>query len=227
MLFALRRESMYFRRRFRPFAACDAPCWARWCGAPDQPILLVETGMGGARVHAALDWLLQDSRRPGRIAFAGFGGSLSPSVGVGAVVWATAVLDHAGQVWPTTWRQAHQPAGLILSLQRLAPSARDKRALGSGLQALTIDMESGAIAQRCSETGVPFACVRAVSDDVDTDLSPELAALLTTGVVSPWRLTRTLLRRPGLVFEMLRLERDTRAAARELARVLQCALTPS
>ena len=58
ILFALRRESAPFCRRYRPrLPFTGAPCWARFCDGP-QRVLVAETGVGQANVARVLDWLL-------------------------------------------------------------------------------------------------------------------------------------------------------------------------
>jgi adenosylhomocysteine nucleosidase len=84
-------------------------------------------------------------------------------------------------------------------------------------QADAVDMESMVAARWCHQHGVDFHCLRAVSDDAETNLSPALQGLLTSGRVSALKLTAALLRRPLLVFELLRLARNTRLAAQSLA----------
>src|SRR5437660_182915 len=106
VLFALRRESLYFRRRFPPYESCAAPCWASWCGARDLGLLVVETGVGATCTREALDWLLHDIH-PARVLFAGFAGALSSEVHVGDVCWASEVEDTGGRVYLATWRHEH------------------------------------------------------------------------------------------------------------------------
>ena len=54
--------------------------------------------------------------------------------------------------------------------------------------AVAVDMESAAVARITSEAGVPFACLRAISDDADTYLPESLLAVLEHGGVRPARL---------------------------------------
>jgi hypothetical protein len=72
---------------------------------------------------------------------------------------------------------------------------------------------------------VPFGCVRAVSDDLHTALSPRLATLLSGGRVSPLRCLLALAGSPGLAAEMWRLAKQTRLAADNLAKALGELLT--
>jgi hypothetical protein len=86
-------------------------------------------------------------------------------------------------------------------------------------------MEAAVVAERCARGGVPFGCVRAVSDRVDLPLSPRLVSLLSGGRVSPVRLGWALLHSPGIVRELVRLARDTRFASRQLGTALGELLT--
>src|SRR6516165_7528258 len=87
VLFALRRESMYFRRLCRPFQRLpSAPCDACLAGSPAHPVLIMETGVGRAAVGAALDWLFAGPQRPQFVLYAGFAGALAPDLHVGQVV---------------------------------------------------------------------------------------------------------------------------------------------
>ena len=78
-------------------------------------------------------------------------------------------------------------------------------------------MESAAVAEVCAARGVRFLAVRAVSDTVDTALSPELVRLLFGGRVSVRKACVALLRKPRWLGVFLRLARDTKLAARRLA----------
>ena len=216
VLFALRRESHFFRKVYRPQRRVDAPCWAYHCSDGPRSVILLETGVGQKRTDQALDWLL--ARRPPWVVFAGFAGALSPGLQVGDVLVPATVVDETGGNWPTAWSTT--PGGRLLTTDRLVATVDDKRALAERHGAAAVDMESAAFARRCAAAGVPFGCVRAVSDDVDTPLSPVLVPLLTAGVVSPWRFASLVARRPGLLPELLRLARHTKHAAHQLSATL-------
>jgi adenosylhomocysteine nucleosidase len=228
ILFALRREALPFRhqlgarQRYRA-----APCWAARCGPAASAILVLETGIGAARTRAALDWLLP-ACQPRVIVSAGFCGGLQEGLKVGDVLVATAVADTAGQHWPTTWpgnlcpekARLHLLRGELLTVPRLLTHRTEKRDLGNRHGATAVDMEGAVVAARCAGAGVPFGCVRAVSDDVHTSLSPRLASLVAAGRVSAPRLLATLVRAPSLVIELTQLARHTRQAAHQLGQAL-------
>jgi adenosylhomocysteine nucleosidase len=205
----------------------DAPCWAGLSTAGDE-ILLVETGLGQTRVDRALDWLLNlkiDGAiyRPKWLIFAGFAGALAPDLRVGDVVWGTEMITLDGCAWPTTWG-VPPPDGLrpgrILTTSRVIATPSEKHALHRAHDALAVDMESAYFARRCTEAGLRFGCIRAVSDEMSDSLSPQLVALLAGSVVSPWRFLLALLRRPRLLPETLRLARHTKQAAERLVKPL-------
>ena len=214
VLFALSRESQGFRREFPPtHAFTGAPRRARFCGPSWLPVLVMETGIGPQHTLRALDWLCakptldQVPYKPKLLLFAGFAGSLVESLHVGDLVLAiTDVVDLDGS------RLVHNLAGANCTAWYVAASAtprgpfchlpiwsaipKAKRRLGQTHGALAVDMESAAFARICSERGIPFGCLRAISDDVETPLSPRLVDLLAEGQVSVGRVLLGVLRQP-------------------------------
>ena len=192
-------------------------------GVASRPqVCVLVSGIGAARARKAVEFLFADGARPSVVVAAGFTGALRAGLRVGDVLAATEVIDEAGRSWPTAWPRPTAEARRcrLFTSSRLIGDPLAKQALGTRHDAAAVDMESAAVAEVCHRHGVPFGCVRAVSDAVDTALSPKLVSLLAGGRVSPWRLAKTLLRSPRLIPEMMRLGRHTRTAARNLASVL-------
>ncbi len=258
IVFALRRESMYFRRVY-PFRRrfCGAPCCARFCGSqvwrgkrkperfsprtdPDgfiraetffrdyfrPSMLMLETGVGAAAMETALRWCLSGPSfcgmpyRPRLLVSVGFSGSLQPRQRVGDLVMATEVVDLQGQRWPAVCPavlvSSGIAAGRLLTVPELVSDPRDKQKLGRQQDALAVDMESAVAARLCYQHDVPFACLRVISDDWQTPLSPHLVELLRHERVSIPRLAGQVLRLPKLIGELWRLARQTRYASRRL-----------
>jgi adenosylhomocysteine nucleosidase len=240
VVFALDRESAAFRREFRPHQRFPgSPCWARFCGPPWLTVLALETGVGAAPADRALGWLLAGPKlgdvpyRPRLVLSAGFAGALRPEYRVGDVVLATEVVDAEGNRWPTTW-PGELPEGewrpplhraRVLTTNKMAAGVEEKQTLGSRHQAAAVDMEAAIVARWCKQHEVPFGCVRAISDDAHTALSPRLAALLAGGRVSLTRVLVNLALSPGLAGEMWRLAGQTRLAAEQLGKALGEVLT--
>jgi adenosylhomocysteine nucleosidase len=240
IVFALRREAAPFYRAFRPHQRfAGAPCRARFCGPAWLTVLVLETDVGAAAAESAVQWLLSKPLlgnvpyRPKLVLSTGFSGALRDDAHVGDIILATEIVDSVGNRWPTTW-PGELPAGewrpplvrgRLLCVSELVGKPSDKKALGQGHDAVAVDMESAAIARLCSKHEVPFGCVRAISDHVDTELSRDVAELIWEGRVSPWRLTKALVRSPGLVRELWGLAKETRFAAQQLATALGELLT--
>ncbi|HTU93395.1 MAG TPA: hypothetical protein VMF69_25160 [Gemmataceae bacterium] len=258
VVFALRRESMYFRRAY-PFQqrVPGAPCRAQFCGSqewggkgepePFSPntgpdgflradtfiryhfrpsVLMLETGVGEAAMETALRWCLSSPHfawmpyRPRFVLSVGFSGALQPGLRVGDLVLATEIVDQQGNRWPALRRDAlagwNIPSGRLLTVPELVGAPQEKQRLGQKHDAIAVDMESGVAARLCHEQNVPFACLRVVSDDWQTALSPHLVELLHRGRVSPPRLLARLLRHPTLFGELWHLAGQTRRAAQKL-----------
>jgi adenosylhomocysteine nucleosidase len=240
LVFALGRESAAFRREFRPHQRFPgSPCRARFCGPPWLTVLVLETGVGSAPTDRALDWVLGQPKlgdvpyRPRVVLSAGFAGALQPEYKVGDILLATEVVDAEGNSWPTTW-PGELPAGewqpplhraRLLTVDTIVGGVEEKKALGSRHQAAAVDMEAAVVARWCKQQDIPFGCVRAISDEAQTPLSPRLAALLAGGRVSLTRVLANVALSPRLAGEMWRLARQTRLAAEQLAKALGEVLT--
>jgi adenosylhomocysteine nucleosidase len=226
VIFALRRESMGFRRVWRCRERVpDAPCRAHLRGADGQTALLLECGIGTAAMEAALHWCLGRPRyRPRFVVSAGFSGALQPGLRVGDLILATELTDLQDRILPAHCPEAflaHRECrpGRLLTVPEMVGDPAEKQRLGQCYQALAVDMESAVAARLCREQGIPFACLRVISDDVNTALSPHLVGLLRGGRVSAARLLRTVMCHPAVIGELLRLGRQTRRAAQRLRAV--------
>ncbi len=225
VLFALRREMQPFRRLFRtcrPIAHTTCPAWH--CDDPFGSIELYQTGLGPAAVERALVEILP--HRPTCVLLAGFSGALTANLSVGQLILAHEVRTPAGASYPVTLNLSVPEAitGAILATERIVSGTAEKESLHASTGALAVDLESATAARRCYEAGVPFGCLRAISDDVTWDLPAELDQIVEGERIRPWRLFLALCRRPGLIADLLRLARQTRLAAEALAQGLRTAL---
>src|SRR5205823_4757069 len=110
--------------------------------------------------------------------------ALRPDLAVGDLLAATDVVDLQGRRWPAT-HPLDGPfhTGRVLTCPHLIGDTQEKRRLGESTGAVAVDMEAATVAAWCQEHGVPFACLRVVSDDATTALSPELLGVLAGGKV--------------------------------------------
>lgn len=236
VVFALRRESMYFRRIY-PIRQrfLDAPCPAEFRGTGSSQVLMLETGVGFGAMEAALRWCLSGPcwgdlpYRPSLIFLVGFSGGLQSSQRVGDLVLANEVVDHHGNRWTTCHAALLSGREItlapVLTVTEMVCDPHEKLRLGQQHDAFAVDMESAVAARLCYEHNVPFACLRAISDDCKTTLSPHLVELLRHGRASMPRLAATVLRHPSSIRELIRLAANTRKAAKQLLAV--CSLLDS
>ncbi len=163
----------------------------------------------------------------GSVEKAGFAGSLTAEIRVGDVFVATDVVDLEGNRWLPGWpgpaadiASTGCTAGRLITTPRLIGDPEEKGRLKVKHAAQAVDMEAATVAEFCRSRGVSFGCVRSISDNVDTCLSPHLVSLLGTGQVSIPRLLATLVLHPSVLGSLLTLARDTRWASRSLAEAL-------
>lgn len=184
------------------------------------PVLI--TGIGRQNAARAVTGAL-DRLSPRLVLSCGFAGGLDPALPAGAVVFS---VDADAGLAPELLAAGARPARFHCAA-RVVTSAAEKQRLHAETGTDAVEMESGAISEVCRARGIPSVTVRAISDPADEDLPLDFNALMTAEhKVSYGRLCRALLRSPGSLPGLLRLQRQTETAARNLAKVLACILHP-
>jgi adenosylhomocysteine nucleosidase len=171
-------------------------------------------------MEKALGWLVNSPFRPALVLLAGFSGALTEDLHPADLVLGTEIANNTGETFRLDWpsQKSLFRQGRLLTWPKLVGDPEEKRRLGRDFAAVAVDMESATAARVCRQHQVPFGCLRAISDCLETPLSPRLVDLLQGGRVAPLRLARAFLTHPSLIGETWRLARDTRLAAQSLAR---------
>lgn len=187
---------------------------------------MLETGVGAAAMESALRWCLSGPYfgdvlyQPRMLMSVGYSGALQPEQRVGDLVLATEAIDERGDCWPAICPDGlsgwHISTGRVLTMPRLIGDPQEKRRLGQQYAAAAVDMESAIAARYCHQHRIPFACLRVISDEWQTPLSPDLVDLLQQGRVPFLGLIRRLLSHPKLIGELWGLAGQTRRASRQL-----------
>jgi adenosylhomocysteine nucleosidase len=214
VLFAVEREAKAFVSTYRVRQVLSPTQWL--C---DGRILVEMLGVGKNGARRRAQSLCASGCRPERIVVAGFAGALREGLAVGDVLAVADIVDESGNQWATGWPQ--QRSGRLLTCASMIGDPDLKRNLGLRHRADIVDMESSAIAEICTTHGIPFGCVRVVSDDVSKPLSQRLMGLVESGRVSIWRVLKEVMCSPHTIIELIRLAKQTRQAAERLAERLR------
>lgn len=210
ILFALHRERMPFWRSFADRQRLAVPGLAWDCGR----VQIVHGGYGPKRMSETLDWLLP--RQPGVIVLAGFSGGLAPDLRVGDLVTASEIVTD-DDILPVSFSPAGVRAGRIYAASEIRSLTAEKMSDYARTGSLAVDLESASVARRCQAAGISFGCLRAISDEAQQTLPHELPQITRGESIRPWRLLLGLIRRPGLLLDLIGLARATSLAARSLA----------
>ncbi len=175
----------------------------------DTRWLLVANGPGPKLVERALE----RKREVDRILSVGFCGALDPALRIGDIV----VSGEVPRGLQTSFVQ-----GDVVSVDRVAFTAREKSDLRAATGAAVVEMESAAVAQKAREWDVPFGCVRVVSDVAGDDLPLDFNQYRDAdGRFKRTRIALAALGRPFTVLpKLVRLDRDCRRAAERLGEFL-------
>jgi adenosylhomocysteine nucleosidase len=145
---------------------------------------------------------------------AGLCGAVNPELRLGDILVAT---DVNGEAAAMPRCRGRYRVGKMVSADRVVGTLAERRRLAAaGAQA--VDMESAEVLRRARQMGVPFFCIRAVSDEAHEDWKLDLNA--ARGEDGRFRIGHILAqaaRRPVTVVpELLRLRRNADLAARRL-----------
>ena len=188
--------------------------WARYARLGGNEMLLVANGAGGRRAGAAVDAALATFAASVVIS-TGFCGALSADLSVADIVTGTSVTDGANRfaaLQPDCGRPHHK--GVVVSIDHVAQTAAEKYALHQG-GGSAVEMEAAGVAARAQSRGLPFYCVRVVTDLAGEDMANDFnGSLREDGHFATMNILKGTLRKPLVRLpELLRLRnRCTRAA---------------
>jgi len=205
---------LHSARRFIIGAGAGAVDWARLTQLGGHDLLLVANGAGARRAATALD-AAAAVFQPDAVVSTGFCGALDPALALADVVVATSVVsaDRRFGSLPVSTASAHH-SGVVCSIDRVAQTAEEKGRLRAG-GGIAVEMEAAGVAARAEARGLPFYCIRVVTDLAgDTMANDFNAALRADGHFDTMVILREALRRPlARLPELCRLrQRSVRAA---------------
>lgn len=199
--------------------------------------LLVQSGMGFHNAARASELLIRDCR-PDLLVSTGFCGGIVPGLLAGDIVVAKGIIiagDGCFEEIPVPL----SPAGRNFVLSETAEGKRtfggafvsastimSKNRLGGLLPGTYInpvaEMESGAVAIVAAENSIPLLAIRAVSDCAAEELGFSLGEFCDPDLrrICIHKVLLTVLRKPRIIPQLLRLSRSSRRAAESLTAAL-------
>jgi adenosylhomocysteine nucleosidase len=176
---------------------------------------MLVTGIGRQNTERTLSAQLARAT-PSFVLTCGFAGALDPALPLNALLCATTDnalamrLQNSG-ARPTQFHCA----------TRMAITAAEKAALRRDTGADAVEMESAHVHRLCNDRGVPCATLRVISDTASEDMPLDFNALTTPGMEMHFgKLALAIAKSPGTIPGLLRLQRQTAAAAVVLAEAI-------
>jgi adenosylhomocysteine nucleosidase len=192
--------------------------WARRCRLGGHDALLVANGAGWKRAETAARAGIDDFH-PDAVVSTGFCGALDPRFGVADVVVANEIFvsGRPGEPIPVCVVRDRRADGPICSIDHIARTAGEKARLRKN-GAVAVEMEAAGVAECAAARGLPFYCVRAVTDLAGETLANDFQkALREDGHFDTILIFTDALRQPvARIPELLRLRQRCRRAARTL-----------
>ena len=144
----------------------------------------------------------------------GWAGALGPKYHAGQVYRASGVID---TLTGERFRVAAWSEELWLATSPRVADAAEKSRLAAAYQASLVDMEAAAVARLAQMRGIPFYCVKGISDSL-TDNLPDFNRFITPGghFQLAW-LIFYVLPRPRYWFPLIRMGENSRKASQTIA----------
>ena len=203
-----------------------------------QQLFLIESGMGTKRATAATAELISRAQ-PRLIITAGLGGGVRPGLNIGDVVVAGQVLT-LGEGLTTKiatianealLRSMHdsvpgQPfrivGGTTVTTSGILNKRQADQQLAWEIVHPVLDMETSAVAEIAGRNRIPLLAVRAVSDAAEEELLFSLDELTDQDLnLRIGKVLLTIAKRPRILPQLIRLAKNSKLAANNLAIVLE------
>jgi adenosylhomocysteine nucleosidase len=206
------------------------------------PVAVLPTGMGVRRSRSAAAGVMDSLRGIDLVLIAGVAGALRDDLTVGQVVLSERLMtcreddfqpeqavDPPHQ-WSSKFATALAASGISYAIGPTMTSRRpivtraDKhRAYLQTGGALSVDMESAAVALEAARRGLAFACMRTILDTAGEDVAG--ARLVDeNGQMRPLAAVKALITSPRMVIGVAHLLRNLRLATHALAAALEAVL---
>jgi adenosylhomocysteine nucleosidase len=213
--------------RLQPTQSTTLDSFPVWRGSfAGKEIIAMQCGMGENNAAAAVTVLLR--QRPDMLFSIGFAGAVRPGLAVGDLILATELFTYDGSaampvradalVAPASFHAPHRYLGTILSTPHIVYKQAAAAILPQNLAAPVLDMETATIARAATHAGIPLVALRAITDDASMELAFSLTDFCDRSLrLCPWRGLATVVRKPQIIPQLIRLARYSHRAGKTLA----------
>jgi nucleoside phosphorylase len=236
VLAALPEEAAALRRRLHDVSELEGlPCAALAAQLGAARIVLAVTGMGERNAQRGLSALLSRVSVQ-RLLVIGVSGALSHGLSPGALLVGEHVVSEAGEVHhpdPALLQLAREAAparpAVLVSASQIADSPHAKQRLWQlpsvAPADAAVDLESATFAAVAAARGVPWLCLRAISDGAEESLPSLLNGCRERGGgIRRGAVALRLLADPRPLPALLELRRRVRRASRVLGQAVELVL---
>ncbi|MEI6214240.1 MAG: hypothetical protein WCP10_09055 [Desulfuromonadales bacterium] len=207
----------------------------------EHEIMVVKSGIGFDNAARATETVCAGFQ-PDLLISAGFCGGVTESLRVGDVVVARQFLiagrndviesvpvsvSLAGSRFAGAQSEDGRQVfeGTFVSTPTVTSKKHIAGLLPSDAHPAVVEMESAAIAIVAAENGIPLCAVRTVSDPADEELAFSMDEFCDTAMnIRPGKVLLTLLHRPVIIPQLIRLAGNSRTAAASLATAIELLL---
>lgn len=200
-------------------------------------VYLIESGLGPAKAEFAVQMLLTVAS-PAVIINFGFAGAITAGLAVGDLIVANRIFSCRGNSLSEQFNLDYDLAdrlALVLAKGCAAEPFQVYRGtcitsgvieakgllaevLPEGLTNPVLDMETAAIAQAAARAGIPIISLRGISDDAEENLGFSMEEFTDRELnIRIGRILLTVLRKPWIIPQLVRLAGNSRRAGRNLA----------
>ena len=198
------------------FAVNEEAAFFRKLCSTKSNVRLWLTGIGKRNSEKSIRMALTQER-PGLVISSGFAGALRAGLNTGDIVYSA---DLESGLEPALAALGARRVEFYCA-EQIAGTAAEKQTLRSATGADVIEMESDVIRRVCREKGIASATIRVILDTCSEDLPLDFNRLMTQDQkLDAGKLALALIKSPTKIPAVLGLQKQSKAAARQLGETL-------
>ncbi len=188
-------------------------------------VVVSQIGVGPSVAATSTERLL-DQLEVDQVVVSGIAGGIHSDSTIGAVIMPEVIVEVSSgrEFRPSPLGRTAMQGKVGTVDEIIVDPVRVARLVDQGL--IAVEMESAGVGLVCDRRGVPWSVVRVISDRPDDGYTDDavLGILRPDGSTDPWAALRLVATKPGRLPGLVRLGRDSSAAANKAAKATLAAL---